>query len=152
VSERRDGTPQNLMNAFMRFKKLHWHHSPVNGLNHSDIGVLLCLLKNSKPDTEGMKVSEISGFLRVKPPTVTQIINQLDSKGLVQRTVDSKDRRVVRIKLTKKGVDTVETAHESFYSLFEELVDFLGEDQSKTLTFLINQVFLFFSQSQEKEM
>jgi DNA-binding MarR family transcriptional regulator len=40
---------------------------------------------------------------QVRPPTITRLVTTLERAGLVERAIDEKDRRVVRIRATAKG-------------------------------------------------
>ena len=48
---------------------------------------------------------EIEEFLGVSHPTVVGLIGRLDRKGFVESYVDSKDRRVKRIRMTQKAIE-----------------------------------------------
>lgn len=52
--------------------------------------------------------TELAGHLGVTGPTVVRIVDALEKKGLARRTRDGKDRRVVWVSLTEKGVDAQE--------------------------------------------
>ncbi len=50
-------------------------------------------------------MSDIIEFLKLIPSAATRRIDKLVDLGLVKRVSDSKDRRVVKLKLTNKGYD-----------------------------------------------
>lgn len=50
-----------------------------------------------------MPISRLAKYILVKPSTVTGIIDRLEQKGLVTRTRNMSDRRVVTITLTDAG-------------------------------------------------
>ncbi|MBN2516122.1 MAG: MarR family transcriptional regulator [Deltaproteobacteria bacterium] len=54
--------------------------------------------------------SHIAKYIMVKSSTVTGIIDRLEHKGLVRRTRNSPDRRVINIELTDKGKTLAENA------------------------------------------
>ncbi|MBN1276243.1 MAG: MarR family transcriptional regulator [Deltaproteobacteria bacterium] len=54
--------------------------------------------------------SHIARYIMVKSSTVTGIIDRLEHKGLVRRTRNSPDRRVINIELTDKGRMLAENA------------------------------------------
>ncbi len=62
---------------------------------------LLCLnmLANGQADT----ATEIAGLVHLSPSTVVGVLDRLEAKQLIERRRDTKDRRVVRISLTRKG-------------------------------------------------
>lgn len=49
---------------------------------------------------------KIAESLGVTGPTVVRIIDALERKGLVRRTRDERDRRIVQVALTEMGVQT----------------------------------------------
>ena len=40
---------------------------------------------------------------QVRPPTITKLVATLEKAGLVEREIDSEDRRVVRVRSTARG-------------------------------------------------
>jgi len=50
-----------------------------------------------------LTLGELAGAERVQPPTITRVAGRLEERGLVQREVDERDRRVTRVRLTGEG-------------------------------------------------
>jgi DNA-binding MarR family transcriptional regulator len=76
---------------------------------------------------------EISEKMSVTRPNVTGLIDELESKGLVKRTVHSMDRRATIIELTPKGA-TVQKRISSMYRAFiQDSLEVLTEDEQKHL-------------------
>jgi len=48
-------------------------------------------------------ISEISNLIHLPLPNITSIINRLEKKRIVNKKRDTKDGRMVRVALTKKG-------------------------------------------------
>ena len=140
------GVYQRLMEAFLQFDKLHWHHSSIAGLRHSELTVLYCIKRKAAADGPGIKVSEISKILKVTSPTITQFIKNLETKGVVERGIDKKDRRAVPIRLTDKGEITVKKAMDAIFASFDGLVEYLGEEDSSRLIVLLAKVFSYFDE------
>ena len=67
----------------------------------------------------------LSLHVSLSQPTVTTILDRLETKGLVERYRSQKDRRVVHTKLTREGKKTLKTAppllQEAFTNAFEAL-------------------------------
>jgi MarR family transcriptional regulator, organic hydroperoxide resistance regulator len=53
-------------------------------------------------------ISELSNKLYQAPSTITDLVDRMESKDLVKRVRDSKDRRIVRIKGLEKGHNILE--------------------------------------------
>ncbi len=65
---------------------------------------LLGLLFDSR---DGFKLVEIAELLGVESPFVTVLIDGLETKELVRRTVKAEDKRAKMITLTQKGIDLI---------------------------------------------
>ena len=70
------------------------------GLSVAQYNVLR-ILRGAGP--EGATCSSVSGSLIRHDPDVTRLMDRLDKRGLIERARDTKDRRVVRTRLTKTG-------------------------------------------------
>ncbi|KOF58017.1 MULTISPECIES: MarR family winged helix-turn-helix transcriptional regulator [Clostridium] len=130
-----------LIFAFSRIRKVKFHPKEIDGVTHGEIMVLFCMKKGFKDEKNGIKVSQLSKKLKVAAPTVTQQINSLENCGLVKRTMDLKDRRVVRIQITEKGDRLIEKAQKGFHNFVYGLVDYLGEDESNEFINLLTKLF-----------
>ncbi len=93
-------------------------------------------------------VSEISKRLAVTPPTITQILNTLESRGLIERNMDRSDRRVIEVTLTKQGEKVTELAEGAFSAVMKRLIEYMGEDQSNQLADLLFKVFRYFAENE----
>ncbi len=81
----------------------------TSGLNSSQLSCLLVL-----GNTGAISLSQLSKKLSFSPSMITGVVDQLEHKELVQRERSSSDRRVIRIKLTEKGVQKIKEAPVSF--------------------------------------
>lgn len=50
-----------------------------------------------------LTLGELAAAERVQPPSMTKIVARLEEAGLVVREVDSRDRRVARVRVTDAG-------------------------------------------------
>ena len=55
-----------------------------------------------------MAMGELAALLSVRPPTVSKTIARLSTQGLVTRTADDGDGRMVRVQLTEAGLERAE--------------------------------------------
>ncbi len=70
------------------------------GVTSSQVGTLLLLLQDMTHTSAGL-----SRLLRIDSGFVTRTVDRLEKQGLVCRTRDSEDRRVVSLTLTEAGRD-----------------------------------------------
>jgi len=50
-----------------------------------------------------MSLNKLAAAEQVRPPTMSRIVDALESEGLVRRTVNQQDRRAVVLEATEKG-------------------------------------------------
>ena len=72
---------------------------------------------------------EIAGMLEVAKSRATVIIENLDRKGLVQRSADPNDARVKLISLTPKGQRKVREIEEFMFDLHQQLLSQIDPSQ-----------------------
>jgi DNA-binding MarR family transcriptional regulator len=143
-------TAHRLMHAFALFRRLHWRQSPMAGLTPGEMMVLSCIKRAAPPEGGGLRVSEIGSLLRVAAPTITQQLNDMETRGYIVKQSDPDDRRAVRITLTSQGTETVGAAWAAFSASFTGLVDYLGEDDSTQLAELLTKAFAYFDELSER--
>ena len=131
---------KRLIDVFESLSRAERKKQPLLGLKQSEMRVLLCIKDISYNTNCITSISEISKRLFVTSPTVTELVKSLSSNGYIERCTDSKDKRVVDIKLTDKGEKIVEKGSSYFVTLFTGLVDKLGEEKSDILLDLLEQV------------
>ncbi|HUR21952.1 MAG TPA: MarR family transcriptional regulator [Vicinamibacterales bacterium] len=66
---------------------------------------VLRILRGAGP--EGATCSDVGDNLVRHDPDVTRLLDRLDKRGLIDRARDTKDRRVVRTRITKAGAALV---------------------------------------------
>lgn len=79
-----------------------------HGLTPSQYAVLLLL-----DSREGSRLTTVSDCLLLARSTITRIVDQLESTGLVRRESDPDDRRAQRVILTGEGEARCKAAQES---------------------------------------
>ncbi|MCY6353697.1 MarR family winged helix-turn-helix transcriptional regulator [Clostridium sp. ZS2-4] len=99
-------------------------------------------------ETIGMYVprtmSEVAADLDITVGTLTTAINNLVKKGYVERKRDDKDRRVVKITLTKRG-KLAYRVHEKFHSdMVKATIKGLSEEEEKLLACALAKLNEFF--------
>ncbi|KYH28742.1 MULTISPECIES: MarR family winged helix-turn-helix transcriptional regulator [Clostridium] len=89
-------------------------------------------------------MSEVAADLGITVGTLTTAINNLVKKGYVERQRDEKDRRVVKIILTRAG-KLAYRVHEKFHSdMIKATIEGLSEDEEKVLERALSKLNDFF--------
>ncbi|MGH7246395.1 MAG: MarR family winged helix-turn-helix transcriptional regulator [Candidatus Levyibacteriota bacterium] len=82
---------------------------------------------------EDAQMSEIASQFRIELPSATSLVNTLVKAGLVTRKQDKKDRRLVRIALSKQGTSLLEQASTERSKKVSEILTFLSEKDAADL-------------------
>ena len=83
---------------------------------------------------------ELAEFLRVKPSTVNGVLDRMEEKGLVRRSVSGSDARCRLITLTEKGAEQQALFQQSFLDVEEAMVRGFSQEERETLCALLDRV------------
>lgn len=75
----------------------------------------------------------VAKFLGITPPSATAIVNGFVKSGLLKRIADSKDRRIIRLKLTSVGRQSVAKAHHQLAHHFKRVFGHLSRQEQQQL-------------------
>jgi len=59
-----------------------------------------------------MTLGELAAREQVAPPSITKVVGKLEDRGLVERRVDDRDRRVTRVEISPAGTDQLVAARD----------------------------------------
>lgn len=128
------------------------HRSRV-GARLSEIGLYagqeqaLQALASSGPLTMG----DLASFLHVRPPTASKTVSRLTDLGLIERMEEHRDGRVVRVKLTGKGLSKAQEIDRICAELEIELLAGFDLKDRKKLRKLLQRVVCNLGQSRASE-
>ncbi len=83
---------------------------------------------------------EVAEYFGVSPPSITTTIQQLVNNGYLVRTFDEKDRRIIRLKLTKEGKKIWESANNALQSRMAQMIYTLTEEEKQTFITIIKKL------------
>ncbi|GHH96760.1 MarR family winged helix-turn-helix transcriptional regulator [Neobacillus kokaensis] len=66
--------------------------------------------------------TELAEVFEVNKSAITAIINRMTDRGLIERTRDENDRRVVYLTLTEQGIELYQKAQEKIHLLVESII------------------------------
>jgi len=95
----------------------------------------LRFIKDNKPS-----MKSVAGYLKIKPPSATSLVNDLVSSGLVKRSHGKNDRRVTNLVITGKGISTVKISLESAMKKMSEKLKNLNEHEQEALISILNKI------------
>jgi DNA-binding MarR family transcriptional regulator len=136
---------QDLLQVMKGFPRLNFREYTIEGLTTSEKGLLVMVMMNLEDGQKGLPASDISDLLRITPGGVTHLLNPLEEQGYIERLPDQKDRRIVRIGLTRKGAQAARTLVAEAQRQLVGLVEHLGEQDSRILIELLSRAVVYFS-------
>ncbi len=86
-----------------------------------------------------VNVSDIQGTGQMTMPAVSQMLNNLERKGLIVRGISSADRRKITVSLTEDGKEYLRTAKKHADMILSEAVATFGEERTRQLIELSTQ-------------
>lgn len=87
-----------------------------------------------------VKQKDIERDMDISNPTVTGILNRLESKGLIERVECKDDARAKNICVTKKALELDIVLREMFSENEKQLVSSLNDDEKKQLNYLLEKI------------
>lgn len=137
VREQQAGRRAELVEAFLQLRPVLKRHFAVQ-LEHElrdelhnvtvhQLEALGCLRHNSHT------MSELAKDLGVGESAATALTDRLVRQGLVERGSDPKDRRIVRLELSRSGRRLVERLHESTGRKSAAMLEVLSDEQLEHL-------------------
>jgi MarR family transcriptional regulator for hemolysin len=91
----------------------------------------------------GASQTEIARYSDMGGPALVRHVDRLEADGIVRRTRDATDRRVVRLTLTPKGHDRLEAVRLVMVRCDEQLRSLLTSQESRVLTRALDKLFGF---------
>ena len=90
--------------------------------------------------TKPMRPTELAAYVGIKPSSLTQQIQELEAKGLVDRTTDEQDGRAAIIRLTQFGADSLAAAAEIKQSILRQVISGWSAEQVEEVTELLDRL------------
>ena len=120
-----------------------------HGLDVWEFDVLTALRRAGSPYV--LSPGQLLAQTLVTSGTMTNRIDRLESRGLVQRRPDPDDRRGVQVRLTTQGRQRADAAMADLLQRERALLEGLGEEEQATLADLLRQVVAPFDADSDRE-
>jgi DNA-binding MarR family transcriptional regulator len=98
------------------------------------------LAELARADARGFTFVELSRLLLVTSGNLTGIVDRLERQGLVERRPDAKDRRVIRVALTGKGLQLTDEVLPAHAADIEEILSFMPRSALNQLNELLGRL------------
>ncbi|WP_179338531.1 MarR family winged helix-turn-helix transcriptional regulator [Winogradskyella ludwigii] len=103
------------------------------GISQQQYNILRILRGANEP----LKVQTIKDRMLERSPNATRLMDKLCAKDLIKRLPSEHDRRVVKIEITKQGLDLLNTIPSD---MNKELVENLSESEAEQLSNLLDKM------------
>lgn len=131
--------------AAMSKSRMDARVSPYD-LTPAQTHVLLYLHHHGGQASQG----ELIRFMRVRPPTANGMLDRMEEKGLVRRSVSGSDARRRLITLTDKGDARNALFQEMYLDLERTMVRGFSPSEAETLLSLLDRVILNLEEDRDK--
>jgi DNA-binding MarR family transcriptional regulator len=117
--------------------RLQWRFSEMlkpHGLSPTQYNALR-ILRGAKD--EGRSCSEIAERMVNRDPDITRLVDRLERRGLVVRSREDRDRRVITTRITHAGLELLEALNRPVEEFNHTMLSHLGKQQLRVLIKLL---------------
>src|SRR5215213_10566468 len=86
---------------------------------------------------DGLPCLEIGARMITRVPDITRLVDRLEAAGLVERARTSEDRRVVLVKITKKGLEAIAPLDASLAEIHKRQMGHMNRRELEELSRLL---------------
>jgi len=115
--------------------KMHLEDALAPTLTEGQLNVLELMLKH-----QPMKPSELLTYLSTTPAAITTLLDRMERSGLVMRSRDDHDRRVVWVTVTDLGEEEARRGMELRDTYISEALDRISSHNQQLLVYLLGKV------------
>lgn len=120
--------------------KLHMETELAPGLTEGQLHVLEVLLEGEKQGGGRMKPSDLLEHLHTTPAAITTLLDRMEKNELIVRQRDEKDRRIVWIIPTERGLSEQERGLHIRNSFIHGQLDRISSHNQQLLVYLLGKV------------
>lgn len=98
----------------------------------------LRILRGAHP--QQLNCRQVAARMMTREPDLTRLLDRMEKAGLVRRQRQDSDRRVVRVGITRAGLQLLAQIDEPMLALHRQQFSVLGEKQTAALTRLARRL------------
>ncbi|MFC4559562.1 MarR family winged helix-turn-helix transcriptional regulator [Virgibacillus kekensis] len=87
-----------------------------------------------------LTVNQICDAVLINSGSMTYVIDKLEKKGLLERTVSEKDRRVVHVSITEQGKELMDDIFPQHQQVIEEIFESVSDGEKEMLISILKRV------------
>jgi DNA-binding MarR family transcriptional regulator len=116
-------------------RRLAGHDRGPGELTYTQVQALAALSR-----AQEMTAGELARSAGLTPATVTGLLDQLESAGVVRRTRSTEDRRVCNVSMTDAGRELLESRSQAWRVYWARRLDPISDDDLQTATRVLDAV------------
>lgn len=89
----------------------------------------------------GCSQREIAFYCKIEPATATSILSSMEKEELIYRERNLKDKRILNVFLTEKGVESQKKVEKVFLELDEICFDGFSEEEKNNAINILNRLY-----------
>jgi DNA-binding MarR family transcriptional regulator len=113
------------------------HLLKANGLTSAQYNVLR-ILRGAEP--EGLACSDIGERMISHDPDMTRLLDRMEKHGLITRQRQTDDRRVIKTRITFKGLDSLRRLDQPIRDLHRRQFSHISAARLRGLTALLEEI------------
>ena len=95
------------------------------------------ILRILRGSPQGLPSGEIASRMITRDPDVTRLLDRMEKRGLVSRSRESRDRRLVLARITPEGLKLVNRLDEPVQKIHRKQLGHMGKDRLQALADLL---------------
>ena len=131
---------KRLTDSMNRFKRAGFIFPPDIDIAWGELVVLNKVSGYDECEPKCRSASDIQTDMHFSKPAVSQILNQLEKKGYIVRSIDPDDRRKINVTITESGSEITQKTNGYFESVMNEIVERFGENNCEKLCELLDEL------------
>ncbi len=98
------------------------------------------VLRILRGSPQGLTCGEIASRMITRDPDVTRLLDRMEKRGLISRSRESRDRRLVLARISPEGLKLVNRLDEPVQKIHRKQLGHMGKDRLRALAELLAAV------------
>lgn len=129
-----------LLSVFKKFKRANFQEVAACRLTAGQIGLLHMIYFHGRSLDNGISIAQLVELSNQTSSALTQMLNSLEKDSYIIRSIDPKDRRIIRIHLTPMGGTFIEEHHRKILALSKDFIDHIGSEKIETFIEILDEL------------
>ena len=95
------------------------------------------VLRILRGSPQGLTCGQIASRMITRDPDVTRLLDRMEKRGLISRSRESRDRRLVLARISPEGLKLVNRLDEPVQKIFRKQLGHMGKDRLQALAELL---------------